>query len=72
MFETKPLSFSDAKKFLFFRFLSVLLWPVDVFAFLFLAPVVFLGCLVAHLYITSRYYRLLFRLIFAGAAAAKT
>lgn len=72
MFETKPLSFSDAKRFLFFRFLSVLLWPADVFCFLFMPVWAFLVCLVAHLWITSRYYRLFLRLIWTGEAAAKT
>ncbi len=68
----KPLSFSDAKKFLFFRFFSTLLWPVDVFAFLFLPVGVFFCCFVAHLYVTARYYRFLFSLICAEEAAAKT
>lgn len=73
MFETKPMQSFDIKRFLFFRFLTGALWPVDVFCFLFLPIPVFLGCAVAHLWTASRCYRGYFRFfLMLENAAAKT
>lgn len=73
MFETKPIQSFDIKRFLFFRFLTGALWAVDVFSFLFLPISVFLGCILAHLWVASRCYRGYLRIfLILEDAAAKT
>lgn len=68
MLDRKPISSSEAKRFLFFRFLVVLFWFFDVLSF-FLAPVylffVFFGF---HCFFVYRYYILFYRLLIGEGA----
>lgn len=60
MSDRKPIDSSRIKQLLLFRILCILLWPVDVFTFLFSPVLFFAGSVLLHVYFAVRYYRLVY------------